>query len=68
MTWLALSFALQHAEPGSSRSSLATTWTTTGSLVHDVDLHVGARPAVYVDPGGDWGVGLTIQVSTTRLP
>jgi hypothetical protein len=71
MTWLALAWALQHADAQESRAqSVWGTWTTSGRLVDKRDIHVGLRPAVEIDPEGgiNWGVGLTLQISALSAP
>lgn len=71
MTWLALAWALQHADAqqAASQSGVWGTWLTSGRLVDTPVLHVGVRPAVEADPEGalNWGVGLTIQVTLPVL-
>lgn len=64
MIWLALAYALQHADAQPARSQ--TSWTATGRVV-DGPVHVGLRPALFVDPEGaqglEWGIGATLQVT-----
>jgi hypothetical protein len=65
MTWLALAALLQPVP------APAPSWYG-GRLLTTPALHLGLRPAGYVDDEGDrgaleWGVGLTVQV-TVRAP
>ncbi len=57
MTWLALSLAATLSSVPPSRSAIPPL-----RLVARPDLHVGVRPAAFVEPAGA-GVGLTVQVS-----
>ena len=71
MTWLALAFALQHAD-ATAPPAPASGWTATGRIVDLPALHLGARPAVFIDPEGDdgqleWGAGLTVQLTAAVL-
>jgi hypothetical protein len=68
MTWLALAFALQHADAQQQQAgsqSMSSTWLSTGSLVRR-DWHLGVRPGIELDPEGglNWGLGLTLQITT----
>jgi hypothetical protein len=71
MTWLLLSFALARGDAQQATSQSG--WWATGRIVDGRDLHVGVRPAAFVDPEGaggsiEYGVGITIQVSIVALP
>ena len=71
MSWLALAFALQHADPQERpQGALWGAWASTGRLVDTPALHVGLRPAVELDPEGglNWGAGATLQVTVSWLP
>ena len=72
MNWLYLAFVLQHGDAQQQEAAsqtTASTWLSTGSLVRR-SWHLGARPALELDPEGgiNWGVGATIQVTVAWLP
>lgn len=67
--WLSYAFSIQHADPVQA-SSLLQNWSTTGRIVNTDYVHVGVRPAAFVDPEGDngkleWGYGVTMQVTVS---
>lgn len=61
---LALALAGQTPSPSMPSSS---NWLSTGRLMDASNLHLGVRPALYLDKGGEVDLGLTIQVSTNLL-
>jgi hypothetical protein len=69
--WVSLALTTQHAD-GQPASSLLQNWSTTGRVVNTDYVHVGVRPAAFVDPEGDngkleWGVGVTAQLTVWVL-
>lgn len=66
MTWLAIALALSAHDVGPPPP------TRPWRLIDAPDVHVGVRPAAFVDDEGsggrrEAGMGLTVQISSTRL-
>lgn len=69
MTALALALAMGAAPPGSPPPA----WYQPWRIVSLPDLHVGLRPALFVDNetvDGSWeiGAGATLQITLSALP
>jgi hypothetical protein len=69
VSWLILSFAIQHADAREeTRAPQQSTWLSTGRLV-DGRWHLGIRPAFELDPEGgmNWGLGASLQITLPVL-
>jgi hypothetical protein len=66
MTWIALAYALQHAD---AQQTPASGWWASGRIVDERAVHLGIRPACELDPEGalNWGVGVTVQLTVNVL-
>lgn len=68
MTWLALAALLGQADPG---PPVALPWAG-GRVLTTRAVHLGIRPAAFVDDEGDrqaleWGAGVTVQMTVPAL-
>jgi hypothetical protein len=67
-TPLAIALALSlFSGPSAPASTASSNWLWTGRLLNEPTLHLGVRPALYIDQEGERDFGVTIQVSTNLL-